>query len=73
MVIKMSVKILIDVEYGASGFVVNPEIKVCPDNHTVSEMNIATSTISHAVQLAAQFDRVFVKAKSINGEMNHGG
>ncbi|MXP48700.1 hypothetical protein FD733_02205 [Pantoea sp. Eser] len=68
----MSVRICIDVELSGSGFVVNPEIKVCPDNHTVSEMNIATSTINHAVRLAAQFDRVFVKAKSINGEINHG-
>jgi len=53
--------------------VVNPEIKVDPNNHTVSEMNIATSTVMHAMNLAAQFDRVFVKAKSINGEINHGG
>lgn|GEM_PF-4412705 len=69
----MSVRICIDVELSGSGFVVNPEIKVDPNNHTVSEMNIATSTVMHAMNLAAQFDRVFVKAKSINGEINHGG
>ena len=67
----MSVRICIDVELSGSEFVVNPEINVDPNNHTVSEMNIATSTVMHAVNLAAQFDQVFVKAKSINGDANY--
>lgn len=67
----MSVRIFIDVEVGESGFVVNPEIKVDPNNHTVSEMNIATSTVSYAMALAAQFDQVHLKAKCINGEINY--
>ncbi len=66
----MSVRIYIDVDCGASGFVVSPEIIVSPDNHTVSEMNIATSAVNYAVGLAAQFNQLQLKAKCINGE-NH--
>lgn len=67
----MSVRIFIDVELNGSGFVVNPEIKVDPNNHTVSEMNIATSTVSYAMALATQFNQVHLKAKCINGEANY--
>lgn len=68
----MSVRIFIDVELGESGFVINPEIKVDPNNHTVSEMNIATSTVSYAMALAAKFNQVHLKAKCINGEHHYG-
>ncbi|ARF51361.1 hypothetical protein [Pantoea stewartii] len=67
----MSVRICIDVELNEAGFVITPKINVCPDNHTVSEMNIATSTVNYAVNLAAQFDRLFMKAKSVNGETSY--
>jgi hypothetical protein len=67
----MSIRICIDVELNELGFVISPEIKVCPDNHTVSEMNIATSTVNYAVNLAAQFEQLFMKAKSINGESHY--
>lgn len=67
----MCVRICIDVECGESGFVVTPEIKVSPENHTVSEMNIATGTVQHAVKLAAEFSRIHLKAKCINGEINY--
>lgn len=67
----MSVRICIDVERGESGFVVSPEIKVDPNNHTVSEMIIATSAVNYAVKLAAEFNQVHLKAKCINGESNY--
>ena len=68
----MGVRICIDLECGAEGVVINPEIKVCPDNHTASEMNIATSTVNRAMELAAQFNLIYVNAKYINGENNNG-
>jgi len=67
----MRVRIYIDIEYDESGFVVNPEIKVNPNNDTVSEVIIATSTVNYAVKLAAEFNQVHLKAKYINGESNY--
>lgn len=68
----MGVRICIDLECGDAGMVINPAIKVCPDNHTASEMNIATSTVKRAMELAAQFNLIYVNAKYINGENNNG-
>ncbi|WP_157032551.1 hypothetical protein [Erwinia typographi] len=67
----MGVRIYIDVDCGESAFTVSPEIKVNPDDHTVSEMNIATSTVNYAVQLAAEFNRIHYKAKLIKEEIYH--
>lgn len=68
----MGVQICIDLECGVTGVVINPVIKVRPDNHTVSEMNIATSTVKYATELAAQCNQLQLKAKYINGENKYG-